>query len=598
MKSRHLVALALVGLILLPLVVGLATRPPGTLFLGYPYNTDDHMVYAAWMRQAAEGRFLFENRFTTDPQPGLTIHLFYLVLGWLSVPLGTLGATVLAQCALAVIFVGLTDALLGDLGLEGPLRTLGLVIACFGAGLGFLVFRNFGIALDPAGPSPLGGLLVGRLPTDVWQPEGFVFPSLFTNALFAWALCLILVILRSVVRARASARAILPGAVAFLLLANTHSYDALLLGLVLVAFFVSTLVARTLTPVWAGRGVLVALGAAPAALWLAYVLSRDPVFAARAATPTFSPGFRGVLAGYLPLILLAIPALLGERRPRDLAGVGLFALVVGGLFVAGATVPEGMFLGPAAFALVYVGAIGAAALCARGEPLRDLLVAWAFVGLVAIYLPADFQRKLAMGLSLPWALLATLGLARLLRSQPASTARLAGALAALVLCATSIRWVARGIGYVKADVASTTVQPVFFPPEVARAIEILRPLGRRAVVLAPPGIPERTEDESGARIPDRYNPPAVPDLNPVLVGMAGSRAYAGHWSETPNYPARRRELSGFFFSSNTGTPEMRAFLKAHGVTHILVPQMGGAARYSGLGETLARGKEFTLIRVE
>ena len=54
----------LIGLILLsvlfaalPYLVGVLGTPAGGSYLGYQYNTDDHMVYAAWMRQAMDGQY-------------------------------------------------------------------------------------------------------------------------------------------------------------------------------------------------------------------------------------------------------------------------------------------------------------------------------------------------------------------------------------------------------------------------------------------------------------------------------------------------------------------------------------------------------------
>ncbi|RYG63549.1 hypothetical protein EON77_20810, partial [bacterium] len=155
-RSFRRFALGLGGLVAVLVLVPLALQfsaasGSGTWVLGYPYNSDDHMVYAAWMRQAAEGRFLFENRFTLDPQPGLTLNLFYLVLGWLSVVLGTLGATVLAQIGFAFAVPLLAADLIGRWTEDATTRRVALVLALFGAGLGFLQFRALAFQVDRAG---------------------------------------------------------------------------------------------------------------------------------------------------------------------------------------------------------------------------------------------------------------------------------------------------------------------------------------------------------------------------------------------------------------------------------------------------------------
>src|ERR1700722_11450861 len=79
---RFLVALVAVAVFFaaLPYVIGSLGGSGGT-YLGYQYNTDDHMVYSAWMRQAMDGRFLMDNRFTTDVQPSLTINVYFFTLG-------------------------------------------------------------------------------------------------------------------------------------------------------------------------------------------------------------------------------------------------------------------------------------------------------------------------------------------------------------------------------------------------------------------------------------------------------------------------------------------------------------------------------------
>ncbi len=589
-------------LILLPLVLQLtAASGSGTWALGYPYNTDDHMVYAAWIRQAAEGRFLFENRFTLDPQPGLTFNFFFLVLGWLSLLLGTLGATVLAQIGLAFAVSLLAADLIARVFEDALTRRIALALALFGAGLGVLQFRHFGVALGEGDTGPFAGVLNGALPADVWQPEAFVFSSLFTNALFGWALALILVVIRSVALVREDKRQIVPGFVAMLLLANTHSYDALLVGMVMVAIVTAGFASKSMTKEWFGRGGVIALGVALPGAWLAYVLKADPVFAARAATPTYTENFRSLLFGVLPLALLALiglfPAPDDPDRPRKLGGLGAYALLVMGLFtLAGGAAGDAFFLSPGAFVVVLALAVASAALVADGRPVRDALVAWAFVGLVAPYFPALFQRKLAMGLSLPWAILAAAGVMVLLKPVPATTRRLAMALPLLILCATSARWIARMLDSISTNVANTTVHPVLFPPETRDMVAELRKEGRAATFLAPPGIPTRAQGV------DRFGSPLLADLNPVLVGMAGARGYAAHWSETPDYNARRGEVSSAYFGRNASAENLAAFARSKDIGYVVVPKvpdqlaapLAGMERY---GERLVDGERFALYRL-
>ena len=94
------------------------------------------------------------------------------------------------------------------------------------------------------------------------------------------------------------------------------------------------------------------------------------------------------------------------------------------------------------------------------------VAAWAVIGMLAPYFPALFQRKLAMGLAVPWALLAALALEPILSRTDVGKRQLAGVLVALVLGASSVRWVGRQFWYIRTNVSNTTVHPVFVGRDV------------------------------------------------------------------------------------------------------------------------------------
>src|SRR5574341_1150035 len=57
-------------------------HPPEKVFLGFRYMSGDHYQYASLMRQAQkDGRFLMENLYTTEPQKGSYVFLYYWLLG-------------------------------------------------------------------------------------------------------------------------------------------------------------------------------------------------------------------------------------------------------------------------------------------------------------------------------------------------------------------------------------------------------------------------------------------------------------------------------------------------------------------------------------
>jgi hypothetical protein len=585
-------ALLLSVLILVPTLIGLALKPAG-LYLGIQYNFDDHMVYAGWMRQAMEGRILFENRFTTDPQPGLTLHLYFLVLGWIAKVVGIPVAMHAARVGFTYLSVILLGRLLEAVSNDTFQRKIALALAIFGGGLGFTVWHNFGVAIVKPVGGPLAGWMLSRLPTDVWQPEGYFFYSALTNSLFMVSLCLILGTFLNVLQAKDNKAAILRGALCFGVLMNIHSYDVLLVSLVMLGVPVALFKSETLSKQWVLRALMIALGAVPFALWFVYVLKNDPVFQARAATLTYSPNFRQLIFGFIPLIFFGFFAL-GKTTKNQRAGLVALALLIVGLFTYAANpefLQDGYFLTPVTFGICFVGILAIIFLQRQNQAAFAIILCWALVGLIAPYFPALFQRKLTMMLGIPWGILAGMGIANLIAQRERGQRNLLSSLVILICSATGIQWVQREITLARNNVSNTTVHAVTQPPEVAKMIEVLAPLGRDAIIASLPGSPAPATDEAGSVIVDIYNTPAIPDLNPVLVGLAGSKAYAGHWSETPAYGERRNKLVEAVRSTSSATA-----LKALGITHYVhfKPMSSIAAPQ---GETLVDGETFALIRL-
>jgi arabinosyltransferase C len=589
----------------LPNLAALAFAPPGASYLGYQFATDDQMVYAAWMRQAMEGRFLFDNRFTTDSQPGLTLHLYFLVLGWIAKFLGIAATSIVTRMTFSVIFVLQLYRLVRRIDWTVHATKLSLLFAIFGGGFGFLLWHDFGVAIVKPVPEFLNMLLLGRLPTDIWQPEGFVFSSMLTNSLFMVSLCLILFLFNCFLDSESSWRPVLPGALAFGLLMNIHSYDVLLVGLVLFGFLVMEWARDRATREWISRAFIIGLGAVPFALWFLYVYRNDPVFQARAATETFSPNFRQVLVGYLMLIAISIPTLFASRdhkkRPYYATLIYVLALVVLAIMAQGHS--EGYFLTMMQWAFLYGATVFLLYSVAHTNPARNLMVAWALVGVVAIYFPALFQRKLGMGLAIPWAVLAAGGVAIVLAKQERSARNMATVLLVIVVGATGLRWLFREVALAQQNVANTVVHPVFLSPDATRIIRELDSTPGKKIVVAPPGIMANVlDEETGQPIPDQFRSPIMPDLNAIASGLSGSYTYAGHWSETPNYNSKRAELEKYVYYGGAPLDVTANWLKEHGITHVIAPE---PEAFPGLpitdlkpmGEVTYSGAQFSLVKL-
>ena len=328
----------------LPFLINFLSTPSGSMYLGHQTNNDDQMVYAAWMRQAMDGHFFFDNRFTVDVQPRLTVHLYFFIVGLFAKLLSLTWAPAISRLVFSFFFVLLLGACLDKLEWGERWKRVGQLFCIFGAGIGYLVWHDFKGGITK--PSAFTQLLGGQLPVDIFQPEGFLFPSMLTNGLFMVSLCLILWVFNAVVSSKDSPRLLASGTLAMGILMNIHSYDVLLVGLVLVGLLACSVYQKTLSKAWVLRAVFIVLGVAPAAIWFMIVLKNDPVFQARAATETYSPNFRQVLFGYLPLIALGLTGLLlrAGKDIRKRAGVGLFTAILLVMTLAAGSADKGYFV--------------------------------------------------------------------------------------------------------------------------------------------------------------------------------------------------------------------------------------------------------------
>lgn len=598
-RLTRFLALGVGVVAMFPFLFGYLARPPGSTYLGVPFATDDAMVYAAWMRQAMDGRFLFDNRFAIEPQAGLTFHLYFLLLGWLAKPLGIPLAMTVGRVAFSVLFVFLASRLVQRFSEDPYTQKLGIVLSVFGGGVGFLCWHTFGVAF--VRPSPLSPFFGGRLPIDVWQTEGFVFPSMLVNGLFMVSLCLILGVFLCVLDARTGWRPVGWGALWFAVLMNIHSYDVALIAMVLVGFLATVLANRTPhAGVWVLRVLVMVLGVIPAALWFLHVFRNDPVFQARAAVPTYAAPFAALIGGYVLLLALALYGFAKSPERRIVLGAGALAVAVAIGFGLSLGAGEGYWMPLGVWVLVFAAAVAMAVLLRGSSPGYNLVLCWALAGLAAPYFPTAVQRKFAFGLSIPWAMLAAAGLAALLAARERGVRNLVAVFGIAVLSGTSLQWFFRDLNLVKANVSNTTVHALYLTPNIKEILLALHQPKERRIVLAMPGIANPVG-------PDAFSTPYLPDLNAILSGFSGVYTYAGHWGETPDYNRRRSEATFFFLRAS---PEQRAaFLRDKKIDYLVAPvpeafpdiaqinQGRALPDLSEHGDVIADGPQFRLIHV-
>src|SRR5216683_5410972 len=186
-----LVFAAIVAIIsLLPYLLGYLWTPPGHHFAGFFFIADDATTYLAKMRQGADGSWLWNDPYTSEPHGGVFLFSFYLLFGHLAalLHLPLTAAYHLARISGGVALVVAADQLCRRVLPEH--RRLGLVLVILGSGAGFLP-QALG------NPSVLGSRVEAL---DLHLPEISGWYSILAIPHFAWATALIIAALLGLLR--------------------------------------------------------------------------------------------------------------------------------------------------------------------------------------------------------------------------------------------------------------------------------------------------------------------------------------------------------------------------------------------------------------
>jgi hypothetical protein len=363
-RQEHAEALAWALLIAvltsLPYLLGYLSAPPDRYFLGFVLNAGDQNTYFMWMTQAAAGEVFLRNLYTSIAHEGAMLSLFFLFAGALGRALGSLDLAYQLLRVLAVILLAwsLWFFIATFTGERRQRRWL-FLLCVLGAGLGWAwnLSRLFS--------GDYGGLVTDtellERPFDLWVPEGYVFYSMLVMPHFTAAIALLLLTLRWAALGLRDDRLGLTALAGLMcaVLSFVHPYDVLIaLGLSFAVVGLHTSRQRRLTwAVWRHPLLLAAIAVGPI-LYNYWILNHNPGMQAwLVQNKSASPPPLSYLAGYGFLLLGALAFLVQRARAlgRDL------------------------------------------------EPWQ-WLAAWLLILPLAVYAPIDFQRRLAIGASVPMAL--------------------------------------------------------------------------------------------------------------------------------------------------------------------------------------------------
>jgi hypothetical protein len=487
-----IVAMCVIALASLPYVVVYLTAPPDARFVGTLLNPLDGDTYLAKMQFGAQGDWLFHLPYTAQDHPGAFVLTHYLALGHLAawtrlpIPLVYHLARVLAGFVLLLAVYALIARVTHDL----AERRLAFLFVALSSGLGWLA------------------VMFGHLGTsDLFIPESNTFFSLHVNPHFPMAMALMIgMFIIGGLRTKVGGRS---------WVGATMSLSAMSLALAVVQPFAVVSVYATLgvflflrwqrdgCPVWreAGAVVIAGLVTLPLSVYTFWVTQADPVlrgWTAQNVTP--SPPVWDYALGYGLILVLAVPgAVTAIRRRSD----------------------------------------------------TDLLfLAWIGVTAIALYAPFALQRRFSLGLHIPLAILAAMGLYRLTKRRWAI-----GLAFAATLPMTLLVMVLAMAGGLKHD------PRLFVSADEAAAMDWLHAnASRNAVVLSSP--------EMGLFIP----------------AWAGRRVVYGHPFETVDAERTKVRVEEFF-AVDTSRAEREAMLREWNVAYVFA---GPRERALGLSDPPGR----------
>jgi hypothetical protein len=184
-------AAAVAAVSLLPYLVAYLWTPPGRHFAGFFFIADDATTYLAKMREGADGSWIWNDPYTSEPHGGVFLFGFYLLFGHLAalLHLPLIATYHLARISGAIALVLAAERLCRRL-LPPQQRNLGLVLVVLGSGAGFL-------AQAAGNPAALGSRVEAL---DLHLPELSGWYSIIAIPHFVWATALIIAALLGLLR--------------------------------------------------------------------------------------------------------------------------------------------------------------------------------------------------------------------------------------------------------------------------------------------------------------------------------------------------------------------------------------------------------------
>lgn len=381
----------------LPYLFGYLTTPEDSYYLGFVLNAKDQNTYFMWMTQVASGEIFLKNLYTSIPHDGALLNLYFILFalparlfGW-SLDVCYQLARVCSSLALGLssyAFVALFFH-------RGVRRWTAWATVLFSAGFGWFTKLLDFMSGNYGGPFSAEALL--REPIDMWVPEAYPWFALLIMPHFAMALALFLLTLRWItlgilsdnIRKTASAGCCL------FILSFVHPYDVIVLYAIIFGVAVALSASDRVLQWQRWRHVLVAYTIATTPIVYNYLILNH------------NPGMRAWLVQNISISPPPLSYVLGFGIP----------LVFGVMWLS-------TFLHRAD----------------RLHPPWLFVAAWMVLAPLLLYAPIAFQRRLAVGMSVPLAVAMVAFLYEWVERRPWSARLRASLIRGLIItaCLTSV----------------------------------------------------------------------------------------------------------------------------------------------------------------
>ncbi len=481
-----LIALSVILFVNLPLVWALVAPRSDLFFLGRrQINSQDMYTYVASIEQARQGKLLFENLLTNEPQTRTLVRPLYAVIGIGArvANISSVSAYQLARVIVSLIFCLVLYLFLCEIFSSQSLRLFAFTLLLTGSGLGWIVGRWI------------------ESSSDLWIPESNVFMSLAESPHFIFSQTLMLLIFFLFLRYLTTQKKVFAVGVVLgaVLLAFEHPFDLLIVGPVLLSTGLLTGVA--VIPL-----LIVVFLTMIGIIYPLIELRLNPIFASEQAQGvSYSPSPMSYLSG--------------------------FGLVI-----------------PPAIA-------GANTALTKTRPVIRMMLLWASIGILSLYAPVSFQRRLSEGLWIPIAILASLGWEQCLVRLGKRSRLVRLGLSALVLgvlAISSVRLVISDLQIIRSESTQSYYYSIL-PDEVAAFSWIKAHASTQDVILS-----------------NWFYGNLIP-------GFTGKRVFIGHKAQTIDFDRKVTEINSFLLEKDPSVAQ--AFLEKNRIKYIFVAKADSLTQY-------------------